>query len=334
MKRTLAQISHEIGAELIGNPEHFVDSCATLDLAQSNQLSFIYDKKYMQSLSKTKAAVVIISKDFVENCYVDALVVADPYLAYAKAASYIYDKGRTQGGIHPSAVIGDNCSIPKSTIIGANVTIADDVNFGENCFIGPNCIIEAQVKLGANSTLKGNVLIARESAIGERALIHPGAVIGSEGFGFAPDNGTWVRIPQVGKVVIGNDADIGANTTIDRGALSDTVIGNGVKIDNLVQVAHNVQIGDNTAIAGCTGIAGSTIIGKNCTLAGGVGLVGHITIVDGVHVTGMTMVTHSIKEAGVYSSGTPFQKNSDWLKNAVRFKQLDKFVKSFKKAKK
>lgn len=334
MKRTLAQVSQEIGAELIGNPEHLIDSCATLDSAQSNQLSFIYDKKYTDSLSKTKAGVVIVSKDFIDNCDVAALVVSNPYLAYAKAASFIYQEQRTQGSIHPSVVIGANCTIPSSTIISANVTIADNVTFGDNCFIGPNCTIEQQVELGANSTLKGNVLVARESVIGKRALIHPGAVIGCEGFGFAPDKGTWLRIPQLGRVIIGDDTDIGANTTIDRGALSDTVIGNGVKIDNLVQVAHNVQIGDNTAIAGCTGIAGSTVIGKNCTLAGGVGLVGHITITDGVHVTGMTMVTHSIKEPGVYSSGTPFQKNSDWLRNAVRFKQLDKFVKSFKKAKK
>lgn len=330
---TLKDLATELGAELIGCADATIDSCATLSSATKHQLSFIYNAKYTDSLKQTKAGVVIISAEFVDDCPVDALVVPNPYLSYAKAAELIYKKAKQEGNIHSTAVIGVKSDIVSNCLIGANVVIGEQVTMADDCDVGPGCVIGDNVILGKNVRLVANATVGDGTCIGNNVTVHPGAVIGSDGFGYAPlpKQAGWFKIPQLGHVVIGNDVEIGANTTIDCGALDNTIIGNGVKIDNQVMVAHNVVIGDNTAIAGCTGIAGSTVIGKNCTLAGGVGLVGHISIADGVHVTGMTMVTHSIKNAGAYSSGTAFQSNSDWLKNAVRFKQLDKLTKKINK---
>jgi len=329
MNITLKALSDELGATLKGDGGHVVSGCATLTSANNQQLSFIYNKKYLSALSSTNAGVVVLSEDFVVSCPTNALIVDNPYLAYAQAASILYATQVTSPSIHPTAVIAENCLIPVSCSIGAHSVIEDNVQLGEGCSIGAGVVIEEGVTLGDDAQIFSNATVCKQVSIGHRVIIHSGAVIGSDGFGFAPKSNKqgWQKIPQIGSVIIGDDVEIGANTAIDRGALEDTIIGNGVKIDNQVMIAHNVSIGEHTAIAGCTGIAGSTTIGKHCTLAGGVGLVGHITIADGVHITGMTMVTHSIKEPGAYSSGTPFQKNSDWLKNAVRFKQLDKLSK-------
>jgi UDP-3-O-[3-hydroxymyristoyl] glucosamine N-acyltransferase len=326
---SLSELASAIDADLKGEPEHHVDSCATLESATSTQLSFIYNKKFIPALRDTRAGVVILSDIFLDEYDGNALVVKDPYLSYAKAANILHPRPKPATGIHPSAVIGKSTKIANDCVIAANVVISDNVTIGKGSYIGPNCLIDADAVLGEELNLIANVSIGKKTHIGDRVTIHPGAVIGSDGFGYAPHGKQkgWYKIPQLGYVEIGNDVDIGANTTIDCGALDNTVIGNGVKIDNQVQVAHNVHIGDHTAIAACTGIAGSTKIGQHCTLAGGVGLVGHITIADGVHITGMTMVTHSITKPGAYSSGTPFQTNAEWLKNAVRFKQLDKLTK-------
>ena len=331
MERSLAELALYLNAEVQGDKKRVITGCATLDNADVNQLSFIYDNKYLPALRITKAGVVILSSSFLGECPVDALLVENPYLAYAKAAGFLLESQEESVGIHPSANIGKNCSIPASCIVKANAVIADNVSLGDNCTIGYSSVIESGCRIGADTVIMSRATICHDVLIGKRVLIHSGAVIGGDGFGFAKDGECWVKIPQIGTVILGDNTDIGANTTIDRGALGDTVIGNGVKIDNQVQIAHNVVIGDNTAIAACTGIAGSSLIGKNCTLAGGVGLVGHISLVDGVHITAMTMVTSSINKSGVYSSGTPFQKNSDWLKNAVRFKQLNKLFKTINK---
>lgn len=326
---TLQELAVAIDADLIGDPNYQISSCATLESARSDQLSFIYNKKYITDLQTTNAGVVILSDAFLAGYDGNALIVKNPYLAYAKAANVIHAAPPRLGSIHASVVIGDNANIAEDCVLAPHVVIGDDVTIGKGCYIGPGCVIANKVVIGNNLKLVANVSLGEETKIGDNVTIHPSTVIGSDGFGYAPynDKKGWCKIPQLGHVVIGNDVEIGSNTSIDCGALDDTVIGDGVKIDNQVQIAHNVVIGDHTAIAACTGIAGSTKIGKYCTFAGGVGLVGHISITDGVHVTGMTMVTHSINEAGVYSSGTPFQKNTDWLKNAVRFKQLDKLTK-------
>jgi len=331
VERTLTELALYLDAELRGNKDRVITGCAELNNADINQLSFIYDKKYRPALIQTKAGVVILTSSYLDECPVDALIVENPYLAYAKAASLLSESQEGPVGIHPSVYIGENSSIPASCTVKANAVIADNVVLGENCTVGYSSVIESGCRIGADTVIMSKVTICHDVVIGRRVLIHPGAVIGGDGFGFARDGEHWVKIPQIGTVILGDDADVGANTTIDRGALGDTVVGNGVKIDNQVQIAHNVVIGNNTAIAACTGIAGSTKIGQNCTFAGGVGVVGHLTLVDGVHITGMTMVTNSISEPGVYSSGTPFQKNSDWLKNAVRFKQLNKLFRTINK---
>ena len=329
MTISLKELAAEIDAELLGNPNHMVDGCATLANAHTNQLSFIFNKKYAPALEKTNAGAVILSSNFANDCPVNALIVDNPYLSYAKAAGIIHQFPRSVGSVHSSVVIGEQSLIAEDCVIGPNVVIGKNVNLQSACRIGPGCFIDDGTVLGTNVTLVSNVTLGKGTLIGNNVTLHPGAVIGSDGFGYAAEKhkGGWVKIPQLGRVVIGNDVEIGANSIIDCGALDDTIIGNGVKIDNQVMIAHNVVIGDHTAIAACTGIAGSTKIGRHCTLAGGVGLVGHIEIADDVHITGMTMVTHSIKESGAYSSGTPFQTNKEWLKNAVRFKQLDKLTK-------
>ena len=326
---SLQQLAEKLDAELFGDPKQLVDSCATLESAKHNQLSFIYNKGYTLALQKTCAGVVILSKEFQGYCPTNALVVANPYLAYAKAATLLNLPKAVNDGVHPSAILGDNVVLSDGCSIAPNVVIGDNVRFGKDTRIGPSSYIADNVVIGEGCEVASNVSILDGTKIGNHAIIYPGAVIGADGFGHVPKGlkKGWLKIPQLGRVIIGNHVEIGANTTIDCGALDNTIIGNGVKIDNLVQIAHNVTIGDHTAIAACTGIAGSSQIGKDCTLAGGVGLVGHLSIADGVHITAMTMVTHSIKEPGAYSSGTPFQENSDWLKNAVRFKQLDKLSK-------
>lgn len=333
MAISLNKLATELGAQLIGDPNHTIDGCANLDVAQASQLSFIYNKKYLPALKETQAGVVIVSSAFASECVGNALVVGNPYLAYAKAATLIYQVKKKPASIHPTVVFGDGCIVSDDCTIGANVVFGERVTVQEGCSVGPGCFIDDDVVIGKNTRLVSNVTLSKRTILGENNIIHSSAVIGSDGFGYAPEDNKqgWFKIPQLGCVVIGDNVEVGANTCIDCGALGDTVIGNGVKIDNLVQIAHNVQIGDHTAIAACTGIAGSTKIGQYCTLAGGVGLVGHISIADGVHITGMTMVTHSIKEAGAYSSGTPFQSNASWLKNAVRFKQLDTLSKKINK---
>ena len=329
MAISLQQLAEKLDAELFGDPKQLVDSCATLESAKQNQLSFIYNKGYSLALQKTHAGVVILSAEFQVACPSNALVVANPYLAYAKAATLLNPAKVVDDGVHPSATLGDNVVLSDGCLISPNVVIGNNVSLGKGTRIGAGCYIADNVSIGEGCEVASNVSILEGTKIGHHAVIYPGAVIGADGFGHAPKGFKkgWLKIPQLGTVIIGNNVEIGANTTIDCGALDNTIIGNGVKIDNLVQIAHNVTIGDHTAVAACTGIAGSTQIGKHCTLAGGVGLVGHLSIADGVHITAMTMVTHSIKESGAYSSGTPFQKNSDWLKNAVRFKQLDKLSK-------
>lgn len=326
---SLKQLAIAIDADLRGDSDHVVNSCATLESAESDQLSFIYNKKFSSALGDTNAGVVILSEAFLNGYKGNALVVNDPYLSYAKAAKIINPTPIRKGAVHPSVVIGQNARIGDDSVLAPNVVIADNVTIGNGCYIGPGCVVANDVVIGDNLNLVANVSLGESTHIGNDVTIHPSTVIGSDGFGYAPygQKKGWCKIPQLGHVVIGNDVEIGSNTTVDCGALDNTIIGNGVKIDNQVQIAHNVVIGDHTAIAACTGIAGSTKIGEHCTFAGGVGLVGHISIADGVHVTGMTMVTHSIKEAGAYSSGTPFQTNAEWLKNAVRFKQLDKLTK-------
>lgn len=308
----LDDIAAACGAELRGDPARLISRIAPLDEAGADAVSFLSNPLYAKQLATTAAAAVIVAPahaDALAARDVAALVAADPYLAFARLTQWWAARHavRRQGGIHPSAVVS------PEAVIGAGVTIAPlavveaGCRLGDGCFIGPRAALLAGTVLGA------------------RCIVHAGAVLGADGFGFAPDRGAggaWTKIEQLGCVVVGDDVEIGANTCIDRGALGDTVIARGVKIDNLVQIGHNVQIGEHTAIAGCTGIAGSTKIGAHCMIGGGVGITGHVSIADGVVLSGATQVTRSITRAGRYGGPFPFDDNAAWEKNAAVLRNL------------
>jgi UDP-3-O-[3-hydroxymyristoyl] glucosamine N-acyltransferase len=328
---TTGELARQLGVELQGDENLLLERVAPLDKSSAGALSFVSQSKYRKLLQHTGASAVIIRPQLLADCPVTALLAQNPYATYAHAAQLLYPAVRSNGEIHPAAVIGHHCHIDSSVSIGAhavignNVTLAAGVIVGPGCFVGDDCSIGIESRLSPRSTLLQGV------RMGERCLIHSGAVIGADGFGFANDAGVWIKIPQVGGVVIGDDVEVGANTTIDRGAIEDTVIGNGVKLDNQIQIAHNVRIGDHTAIAGCTGISGSTTIGSYCAIGGGVGIAGHLQIADRVTLTGTTFVTQSITESGSYSSGVPFEETGSWRRNYVRFRQLDQMAKQLQK---
>ncbi len=302
-----------------------VSGIATLMDAQAHQISFFTNRRYRRLLQNTQAAAVILSAADKPLCRVPALITEQPYVTYARAAQFFNPPAsNTTAQQHPSACISPEAKLGDNVAIGAHVSIGAGSYIGSNSFISAGCVIGEQVKIGERCYLHPNVTLYDDCLLGERVIIHAGAVIGADGFGLAHDGQHWIKVPQLGRVRIGHAVEIGANTSIDRGALGDTIIEDEVKLDNQIQIAHNVSIGSQTAIAGCVGIAGSTRIGKRCLIGGGVGIVGHIDIVDDVHITGGSNVLQSIKKAGLYSAGAPLQENKDWHKNYLRLKQLDK----------
>jgi len=326
----LGDLAQYIGAELIGDANCTIERVATLGNARSGDITFITNARFKNLLPVTNASAVIISDQYRSLLKTNGIVVSDPYVAYAKIATLLHASVTSRQGIHASSSVGSGCKIATTAWVGPNCVIDSGVTLGEHTYIGPGTVIEKDAAIGDACYVVANVTICHGVVMGDRVILHPGVVVGSDGFGLANENGEWVKIPQVGTVRIGNDVEIGANTTIDRGTIDDTVIGDGVKIDNLVQVAHNVQIGAHTAIAGCAGIAGSAKIGSYCQLGGGVGVVGHLEIADHVQVTGMSKVSSSITEPGVYASGTPLQPFQKWQRNAVRVKQLDDMARRLK----
>jgi len=323
MTVSLGELAAHVGGGVIGDSEVRIAAVATLQNAQSGQIAFLANSKYRRYLASTKASAVILSDSDAAYCVCPALVVKNPYLAYARIATLLNPVAPPQSGIHTSAVISPDCELSDTVSIGPNVVIESGVCLGEGVVIGAGCYLGSEVRIACHTRLYPNVNVYHQVRIGERGLIHSGVVLGSDGFGMASDNGVWVKVPQLGRVVIGDDVEIGANTTIDRGALDDTVIENGVRLDNQIQIAHNVRIGAHTAIAGCVGVAGSTRIGQRCQIGGGVGVVGHLDIADDVYITAMSLVTGNIHKPGIYSSGTGLESNAGWQKNAVRFRQLD-----------
>lgn len=309
----------QVGAS--DTPTIIIHRIAPLDNAGPGDLAFLANPKYRQQLAATRASAVIIAPS-VGHCPVPAIVVPQPYLYFARVAQWMNPPPPVVAGCHPSAVVEGE--VDPSASVGANVWIGAGARIGANSVIGANCSIGDNVQIGEGVRLFPNVSIYADCVIGARTVIHSSAVIGGDGFGYAPDvDRSWFKIPQIGRVVIGDDVEIGAATTIDRGALLDTVIEDGVKIDNLVQIAHNVRIGAHTAIAGCTGIAGSTTIGKRCTLAGAAMISGHLSICDDVNVSAATFIAKSITQAGTYSSGIPFLEHGNWLKNFSKLRHLD-----------
>jgi UDP-3-O-[3-hydroxymyristoyl] glucosamine N-acyltransferase len=313
----------KFGLGLRGEPDAKVWRVATLTHADAGAVSFLANPKYRRHLQSTRATAVLVSEENAAACPVAALIDPNPYLAYARIAQLLHPSAAFAAGVHPSAVVAPGARIAASAGVGPLAVIEEDVEIGERVLIGPGCVLQKGARIGADSRLVARVMVCVEVRIGQRCVLHPGVVIGSDGFGFAPDSGTWVKVPQLGTVRIGDDVEIGANTTIDRGAIDDTVVENGVKLDNQIQVGHNVIIGEHTAVAGCVGISGSVTIGRRCMIGGAVGVAGHLTIADDVMVTGFTMVSASIRQAGSYSSGIPAEETRRWRRMLARFRRLD-----------
>jgi UDP-3-O-[3-hydroxymyristoyl] glucosamine N-acyltransferase len=320
---SLEELADKLNLTFSGEPSRRITGLATLETAGPEQLAFLSNPKYQSQLALTRAAAVILHPDFVDHCPVDCLVSEAPYVTFARVSRLFDNAPRMEAGVHATAVVSADASVDSSAAIGPHAVVEAGAVVAAEAVVGAGVYLGHDSRLGAGTRVHPNAVIYHDVQVGEQCVIHSQSVLGSDGFGFAPGPQGWEKIAQSGGVRIGNRVEIGANTTIDRGALDHTVIEDGVIIDNLVQIAHNCRIGKNTAIAGCAGLAGSTIIGANCTLAGGVGVIGHVEICDNVHVTGMTMVTKSITEPGSYSSGTPMMATRDWKRSAVRFAQLD-----------
>ena len=326
MTYTLAELAEHVGASLDSGHDCIVSGVATLQLAGQGDISFLANPRYKKFLATTQAAAIILSEQDSESCNTHAIICVDPYLAYARIANLLYPETVQPPGHHPSAVIAEDADIDGSASIGAHCVIESGAKIGARVRIEHGCVIGGNVEIGDGSRIMANVSIYHECRLGQHCLIHAGAIIGADGFGIASSRDGWVKVPQLGTVIIGNDVEIGANTTIDRGALDDTVIADGVKLDNQIQIAHNVRIGEHTAIAGCSAIAGSTSIGARCMIAGAVSVAGHLNIVDGVTITAMSLVTKSIEKTGVYSSGWAVQPQSIWQRQVAGLRLLPNFM--------
>jgi len=320
----LTEIVARLGGSLEGDGSVVVTQVGTLASAGAGQIAFLTNPKYRQQLQSTRAAAVIVPPQFASDTSLPRIVHQNAYAYYARVVALLNPQGLRTAGVHPSAVV--DSKVPSSASIGANVVIGADVVIGENVTVSPGCVIGDGVSIGDDSLLYPNSVIYHHCVIGRRAVIQAGAVIGSDGFGFAKEGECWIKIPQIGRVIIGDDVEVGANTSIDRGALDDTVIGNGVKLDNQIQIAHNVVIGDHSALAGCVGVAGSTKIGRRCTVGGAGMIIGHLDIADDVHISAGTMVTKSLHKPGQYTSIFPLEAHEDWLHNAAQIKRLAKLA--------
>ena len=320
-----SELADRFGLVLRGE-DRAVTGVATLASASPEQLSFLANPRYRAQLGATRAGVVVLREADADLHAGTALLAADPYVAFAKLAALFEPESEHSAGIHPTAFVDASAVVDPAASIGAHASIGARSRIGAGAVIGPGCVIGPDCEVGNGCHLVARVTLVTRTRLGQRVLIHPGAVLGADGFGLAMDAGRWIKVPQLGGVVIGNDCEIGANTTIDRGALEDTVLEDDVRLDNQIQIGHNVHIGAHTAMAGCSAAAGSARIGKRCLIGGGAGILGHLELCDGVVITAMTLVTHSIKTPGEYSSGTPLMDNRSWRKNAARFRQLDRIA--------
>jgi UDP-3-O-[3-hydroxymyristoyl] glucosamine N-acyltransferase len=323
---TVAELAERFGLSFSGDGARVIDGVGTLAGAGPSQLSFLSNSKYTTQLAAARAGVIVLREENLADCPTAALVARDPYVAYARIAALFERMPAAPAGIHPSAVVATGARVNASASIGPGCVIADGAVIGDGVVLGPHCIIGEDCTVGAQSRLVARVTLVTRVTLGQRVLVHPGAVIGSDGFGLAFDKDHWVKLPQLGGVRIGDDCEIGANTTIDRGALDDTVLEEDVRLDNQIQIAHNVHVGAHTAMAGCAAVAGSAKIGRYCMIGGNAGVLGHLELADRVTITAKSLVTHSIREPGEYSSGVPLQDNRQWRKNAARFKHLDEYA--------
>ncbi|HET8701938.1 MAG TPA: UDP-3-O-(3-hydroxymyristoyl)glucosamine N-acyltransferase [Nitrococcus sp.] len=323
---SLAELADLTGARLEGDGSKRILRVASLRDALEDSLSFLASSRYRRHLAHTRAGAVILREQDLAAAPVAALVCSNPHLAFALAAQRLAAAKYVPAGIHPTAWVHPEAILERHVAVGPHASIDAGVYLARRVSVAAGCVIGEAVEIGEDTHVMANVTIYPDTIIGRRVIIHSGAVLGADGFGYANDEGRWVKVPQLGRVIIGDDVEIGANTTVDRGALGDTVIEQGAKIDNLVQVAHNARVGAHTAMAGCSAISGSTRVGKYCSIAGGAGLAGHLRISDRTQVTGMTMITRDIREPGSYSSGTQMTTTRLWRRNAVRFNQLDEMA--------
>jgi UDP-3-O-[3-hydroxymyristoyl] glucosamine N-acyltransferase len=330
MSRTLAELAEALGARVQGDGGVRVERVSSLAGGSAATLAFMVSATHLDALRVTQAGAVVLGEEWAAECPVPALIAANPHAAFARAAAILHPEQSPAPGIHASAVVSPEAQIAEGVCIGPQVVVDAGCRIGKDAVIGPGCVLMSGADIGAGTRLVAQVFVGRDCRLGERCLIQPGVVIGADGFGLAKDDGRWIKVPQVGRVIIGNDVEIGANTTVDRGAIEDTMLGDGVKLDNQIQVAHNVRIGEHTAIAGCVGIAGSAVIGSGCTIGGGAGIAGHLELADGVHVTGMTLVATDLTQAGAYSSSLPAQPMRQWQKNAARLRHLDDMARKLK----
>jgi len=320
----LAEIVARLGGELVGDGSTPVRRVASLARAEPGDIVFLSKSVHAAALAATRASAAIVADADRDATALPCIVTPNPYLYYARATALLHAEQPLEPGVHPQAAVAATARVDPDARVDACAVVEDGAEIGARVWIGPGCWIGRNASIGAGSRLHGGVRVYPECRIGQRAVIHAGAVIGADGFGFAPDGDTWVKIPQVGRVIIGDDVEIGANTTIDRGALDDTVIEDGVKLDNLIQIAHNCRIGAHTAIAACVGIAGSTVVGRHCMIGGAAMIGGHVTIADGVQIAAATGVSKSIKEPGMYISAFPAMPERKWGRTLALFRNLER----------
>ncbi|SRR5579883_401603 len=331
LSELVSALPSELGVEIKGDPKRVIKGVCTIQDARPDCITFLTNPAYKKFLANTQAAAVILSPNDAAEVTTHALISKNPHFTYAKIAEYFDPKSAPEPGIHPTAVIEEHADIHPTASIGAHCTIAKNVKIGAHVVISPGCAIGELTVIDESTRLDANVTIYDRIKLGKRVKIASGTVIGSDGFGMANHRGTWHKVPQLGSVIIEDDVEIGSNCSIDRGAVGDTVIEKGVKLDNLIQIAHNVRIGANTAIAALVGISGSTVIGKNCLIAGAAGFAGHLTIADQVVVLGGAAITRSIHESGVYASGVGgVVKQDEWRKNSARVNRLEQLVERVK----
>jgi UDP-3-O-[3-hydroxymyristoyl] glucosamine N-acyltransferase len=333
MERTaysLADIAARFGGQVMGDAGTLVQQIGTLEKAGKGQIAFLANARYRKQLEASTASAVILSKADADTTELPRIVCDNPYSYFARLSAFLNPLRDYAPGIHATAVIGQDTRISPQAHIGPQVTVGDGAAIGAGTVVMAGCVIGENATLGGNTRLYPRVTVYHDCVIGDHVILHSGAVIGADGFGIAMEEGRWLKIPQIGRVIIGDHVEIGANTTVDRGALDDTVIEEGVKLDNQIQVAHNVHIGAHTAIAGCVGIAGSAIIGKYCRIGGSAGILGHLQIADHVEIASFTLIGKSITEAGSYAGIYPFSKNDEWRNNAVHLRHLGELVKRVK----
>jgi UDP-3-O-[3-hydroxymyristoyl] glucosamine N-acyltransferase len=326
----LSDIVEKLGGRVAGDSGVRITQVATLENAQPDQISFLANSKYRAQLASTKAGAVILSEKDADATSLPRIISDNAYAYFAKVSSLLNPAPAATPGVHPSAVLGEGAKIDPSASIGAMAVIGEGASIGPCSVVGEGCCVGPNVIIGSHSRLYPRVVIYHDCILGDRLVAHSGAVIGADGFGIAMDEGRWIKIQQIGKVVIGDDVEIGANTTIDRGALDDTVIEDGVKLDNQIQIAHNVKIGAHTAIAGCVGIAGSTTIGKCCRIGGSAGILGHLQIADNVEIAAFTLIGKSIRKAGAYAGIFPFSRTDEWRRNSMHLRHLDELAERIK----